>query len=211
MTNFTRIEMFEDVPQNLLSGVQFSCLNGIVNIDEQPASLSKTQQEAVEDAGTALQAIDARFREWSGISADVPTTPMINLMAGVFEGRAVSETLPHFDFKYALPVVSFKDYFEGDPDFSSLYYPGQYRLPRKSTQILRSFAGIPDPNCPKPLFKRSETVVHTMPAKTVVMEPWNAYHGGPTNPAACDTQRGILVVSYDLSKLPAHELAGQQH
>lgn len=200
--SFHRRGLISEGPRNCLKGIRFTYTNGLVDIYRGGELVEQSVDPNLEKAGQLIGLIDNYFREWTGVPDDITTTPIVTLIAGVFNGKNYTDTNRHFDYKLNIPHVSFKDYFMGDPEHSSVYYPGEYRLPTKFTAAMRALGGLPDPMCPTPRFGRNEAEEFIMPAAKVCVEPWNAYHSGPTDKSARGTKRGILDVSYDLRDIP---------
>lgn len=201
--SFSRKGVIRGNPVNHLSRSKFTFLDGDVDI-RFADGVSTSQREMAEAAGELLKPIDDHFRLLAGLAPDVPTTPIVNLLAGVFSGRNPTDTNRHFDYRRRLAVIQYKMCYLGD--HTSLYYPGNYRLPTLGTGLSRAFGGSSNPEAPTPLFKRKDEVVHSMPPRVVCVEPWNAYHSGPTDKKARGTLRGVLGVTYDLAKLPIKKL-----
>jgi len=195
--SFSSSGVIRQAPVNVLAGVKFLYSHGGVRV-EMPADAQQIEAEA-KAAAHVLKPIDDHLRAWAEVPDDVVTTPSVSLIAGRFRGKA-SDTNRHFDYRGRFPGVSYKMYFLGDPEFSSVYYPGAYRSPSQLTQFFRVLGGV-DPSYPKPLFERRDAEQHVMPAGVVCVEPWNAYHSGPTDKAARGTERGILSVNYNVARL----------
>lgn len=195
---FSRSGIIRDRPVNLLAGLKF-----LYSRDEGYADLpagARYDEAEAQAAVDLLRPIDEHFRSWAGVADDTVTKPAVSLIAGRFDGRNASDTNKHFDYKGRVPGVSYKMYFLGDPRFSSVYYPGAYRAPGRPAQFFRVLGGA-NPDRPTPLFRHRDAQRHLMPAGVVCIEPWNAYHSGPTDKAARGTERGILSVNYNLARL----------
>jgi hypothetical protein len=162
------------------------------------------QRYLAENAAETISPIDQHFRQLAGVPDEQPTEPVVNLHAGVFSGRAPSDTNRHFDFGARLPIIQYKMYYLGDPLHGSVYYPGNYRLPTRTQAVTKGA-----PYVPKPLFRPKDEERVSMPANSVCIEPWNAYHSGPTDKKARRTRRGILSVSYDLTRLSLSRRAAE--
>ncbi len=194
-------------PINMLEGAKFHYSDGKVAV-EVPKTKSHHEPD-VEEVADLLLPIDNYFRAWAGLPRDEIITPLVSLIAGTFTGKVGSDISRHFDYRARFPLVSFKLLFLGDPEFASVYYPGPYQRPRRTTLALRALGGMSDPAFPKALFPRQDAVRHIMPTGFVCMEPWNAFHSGPKNRAARGTERGVLAVVYNLARiaLPGAEQA----
>lgn len=192
---FAHSEIGSTGPTNHLRGSVLTFIGDSVDIHfvREP---SAAQRNLAEAAAEAIGPIDQHFRNLAEVPADQPTEPVVNLLAGVFSGRAPSDTNRHFDFGARVPVIQYKMYYLGDPRYSSVYYPGDYSLPTR-TQIARQAT----PYIPRPLFRPKDEERVIMPANAVCIEPWNAHHSGPPDKRARRTHRGILSVSYDLTRL----------
>jgi hypothetical protein len=196
--SFSHSGLLRDRPVNLLAGLKF-----LYSHYRDYAAMSADGPCEDAEAQTAvdlLRPIDEHFRAWARVEGETITNPKVSLIAGRFSGKSGSDTNRHFDYRARVPGVSYKMYFLGDPKFSSVYYPGAYRSPSQLAQFFRVLGGV-NPDRPTPLFHRQDAERYLMPAGVVCMEPWNAYHSGPTDKAARGTERGILSVNYSLARL----------
>jgi hypothetical protein len=211
--------------RNLVRDIGFICFPDKVSVSEKPDTDVAGNRETADSIDQRLQTarrvakllrpIDKHFRNWAGIAGEtepVPLEPVITLLAGNYSGDDVFDSYPHFDYGAQMPHVSYKIHYDGDPEHSSIYYPGSYRRPGALTRLMRTFRGenpleirriIPKGQnlgqSPVEAAAAAEQAVHIMPSRVVCIEPWNVCHGGPTDEAARNTQRGILSVSYNLA------------
>ena len=206
--SFAQSDLDYTQPRNHLRGSSFTFVGDEVDIHyaRDPAA---TLRALAESSASVLRPIDRHFRTLAEVPDDQPTEPVVNLLAGVFSGRAPSDTNRHFDLGARQPVIEYKIYFLGDPRFSSVYYPGDYRLPSRA-EIRSRGVGAPNLYVPKPLFSPKNEERAIMPPYEVCIEPWNAYHSGPTDKRARRQHRGILSVSYDLTRLSLSRRASAQ-
>jgi len=193
--NFLKRGIIVDTPRNLLEGVDVRLTPNVLTTEKIADSHQSRLLEAFEPE---IIGIDSLFRVWANIDPQMPTKPWLNVFSGRFQGRP-AETNRHFDYSARRPLVSFKLHFMGEPEHTSIYYPGKYKLPNRFTEFQRAMAGIGDPSYPKRLFRRAEEVSEAMPFGEVCAEPWNAFHSGPTAKSARGINRGILSVTYSLN------------
>lgn len=191
-TEFSKTSLLLVRPNNALIGVRFAFSEDGHEVSFEHGA--RVNKETALEFANLIAPIDHHFRAWFGVPDHITTKPKVNLIAGTYHGSD-SEISRHLDFAGALPQVNYKIYFEGAPDHASIYYPGTYKIPRRLQQFVRAVGGA-QPTTLIPQFKRREAVRHVMPADIVCVEPWNAYHSGPTARTAQGTRRGILSVSY---------------
>jgi hypothetical protein len=185
-------------PNDHVSRAGFTFHDGVVEIKGNKRALRQNEESLAETIGNIVLPIDTYYRELAQIPAETPLVPTVTLLAGRFSGRNPSDTNRHLDYKGTRPIITFKTYFRGDPEHSSVYYPGAYRLPSRGWVLACGLAGF-DGRASSPSFPRHEQQRHIMP-QGVCIEPWNAVHSGPTDKGARGARRALLTVSYDLSR-----------